>query len=34
MILGSLFFNCIWLTLFFWLNMALFLLHGGIVGSS
>lgn len=34
MFLGSLFFNCIWLTLFFWLNLALFIFHGGVVGSS
>ena len=34
MILASLFFGNIWLTLFFWLNMALFVYHGGEVGSS
>lgn len=34
MVLASLFFGNIWLTLFFWLNMLLFIYHGGDIGAS
>lgn len=34
MLVGSLFFGNLWLTLFMFLNIALFVFHGGIVGSS